>query len=69
MARPGISTKNTEKIRPGLKFWTNWDLSLGQTGLVLFNSTVKPPVCPVCPWDGWGFVLIGFVLLRPPPQN
>ena len=35
---------------------TNWDPSLGQTGLFLFNSTVKSPFCPVCPWDGWGFV-------------
>ena len=35
---------------------TNWDPSLGQTGLSLFNSTVKSPFCPVCPWDGWGFV-------------
>ena len=35
---------------------TNWDPSLGQTGLFLFDSTVKPPFCPVCPWDGWGFV-------------
>ena len=22
----------------------------------LFTSTVKSPFCPVCPWDGWGFV-------------
>ena len=35
---------------------TKWDPSLGQTGLSLFNSTVKSLVCPVCPWDGWGFV-------------
>ena len=35
---------------------TNWDPSLGQTGLSLFNSTVKSPFCPVCPWDRWGFV-------------
>ena len=35
---------------------TKWDPSLGQTGLSLFNSTVKSPFCPVCPWDGWGFV-------------
>ena len=33
---------------------TNWDLSLGQTGLFLFNSTVKSPFCPVCPWTGGG---------------
>ena len=36
---------------------TNWDPSLGQTGRFLLNSTVKSPFCPVCPWDGWGFVL------------
>ena len=36
---------------------TNWDPSLGQTGLFLFDSTVKSPFCPVCPWDVWGFVL------------
>ena len=35
---------------------TNWGPSLGQTGRFLFNSTVKSPFCPVCPWDGWGFV-------------
>ena len=35
---------------------TKWDPSPGQTGLSLFNSTVKSPFCPVCPWDGWGFV-------------
>ena len=35
---------------------TKWDPSLGQTGLSLLNSTVKSPFCPVCPWDGWGFV-------------
>ena len=33
---------------------TNWDPSLGQTGLSLLNSTVRSPFCPVCPWDGWG---------------
>ena len=37
---------------PGIK----WDPSLGQTGLSLFNSTVRSLFCPVCPWDGWGFV-------------
>ena len=36
---------------------TKWDPSLGQTGGFLFNSTVKSPFCPVCPWDGWGIVL------------
>ena len=35
---------------------TKWDPSLGQTGLSLFNSTVKSLFCPVCPWDGWRFV-------------
>ena len=35
---------------------TKLDPSLGQTGLSLFNSTVKSPFCPVCPWDGGGFV-------------
>ena len=35
---------------------TKWDPSLGQTGLSRFSSTVKSPCCPVCPWDGWGFV-------------
>ena len=35
---------------------TNSDPSLGRTGLFLFNSTVKSPVGPVRPWDGWGFV-------------
>ena len=35
---------------------TKWDPSLGQTGLSLFISTVKSLFCPVCPWDGWGFV-------------
>ena len=35
---------------------TKWDPSLGQTGLSLFNSTVKSLFCPVCPWDGRGFV-------------
>ena len=33
---------------------TKWDPSLGQTGLSLFNSTVKSPFCPVCPWTGGG---------------
>ena len=32
---------------------TKCDPSLGQTGLSLFNFTVKSPFCPVCPWDGW----------------
>ena len=40
----------------GPRSGTKWDPSLGQTGLSLFNFTVKSPFCPVCPWDGWGFV-------------
>ena len=35
---------------------TNRDPSQAQTGRCLFTSTVKSPFCPVCPWDGWGFV-------------
>ena len=38
----------------GLLPGTKWDPSLGQTGLSLFNFTVKSPFCPVCPWDGGG---------------
>ena len=34
---------------------TNWDPSLRQTGRFLLNSRAKSP-CPVCPWDGSGFV-------------
>ena len=37
---------------------TKWDPSPGQTGHSLLNSTVKSPFCPVCPWDGWGFVIV-----------
>ena len=56
----GGTVSGTNRNRP----WDKWDLSLGQTGtpslgqtgLSLFNSTVKSPFCPVCPWDGWGFV-------------
>ena len=44
---------------------TKWDPSLGQTGLSLFKSTVKSPFCPVCPWDGWGFVPGTIVPQRP----
>ena len=47
---------------------TNWDPSLGQTGLFLLNSTVKPPFCPVCPWDGWGFVP-GTIAPQGPSEN
>ena len=56
----GGTVSGTNRNRP----WDKWDPSsgqkrdpcLGQTGLSLFNSTVKSPFCPVCPWDGWGFV-------------
>ena len=47
---------------------TKWDPSLGQTGLSLFNSTVKSPFCPVCPWDGWGFVP-GTIVPQGPSEN
>ena len=42
--------------KPGPVPGTNRDPSLGQTGLFLFNPTVKSPFYLVCPWDGWGFV-------------
>ena len=47
---------------------TKWDPPLGQTGLSLFNSTVKSPFCPVCPWDGWGFVP-GTIVPQGPPEK
>ena len=47
---------------------TKWDPSLGQTGLSLLNSTVKSPFCPVCPWDGWGFVP-GTIVPQGPSEN
>ena len=28
----------------------------GTNRLSLFNYTLKSPFCPVCLWDGWGFV-------------
>ena len=43
---------------------TNWDLSL----LFLFDSTVKSPFCPVCHWDGWGFVH-GTIFPQGPPEK
>ena len=56
----GGTVSGTNGTRPRDKMGplpgTKWDPSLGQTGLPLFNSTVKSPFCPVCPWDGWGFV-------------
>ena len=42
--------------KPGPVPGTDRAPSLGQTGRFLFNSTVKSPVCPVCPWDGSRFV-------------
>ena len=47
---------------------TKWDPSLGQTGLSLLSSTVKSPFCPVCPWDGWGFVP-GTIAPQGPPEK
>ena len=57
--------------------WDKRDPSLGQIGtrpwdkpaIFLFNSTVKSPFCPVCPWDGTRavrkmsmcFLFIGFI--------
>ena len=46
---------------------TNWEPS-GQTGRFQFNSTVKSPFCPVCPWDRWGFVPETIVPQRPPDK-
>ena len=55
--RDGVRDKHEPSLgQTGPLPGTNWDPSLGQTGLFLFNSTVKSPFCPVCPWDGWGFV-------------
>ena len=59
----GGTVSGTNRNRPWDKWdpsqvpGTKWDPSLGQTSLSLFNSTVKPPFYPVCPWDRWGFVL------------
>ena len=55
--RDGVRDKQEPSLgQMGPLLGTKWDPSLGQTGLSLFNSTVKSPFCPVCPWDGWGFV-------------
>ena len=55
--RDGVQDKQEPSLgQMGPLPGTKWDPSLGQTGLSLFNSTVKSPFCPVCPWDGWGFV-------------
>ena len=48
---------------------TNQDLSLGQTGNFLFNSTVRSPFCTLKgPWDGWGFVP-GTIVLQGPSEK
>ena len=55
--RDGVRDKQEPSLgQTGPLPGTNWDPSLGQTGLFLLNSTVKAVFCPVCPWDGWGFV-------------
>ena len=55
--RDGVRDKQEPSLgQTGPLPGTYWDLSLGQAGLFLFNSTVESPFCPVCPWDGWGFV-------------
>ena len=53
--RDGVQDKQEPSLgQTGPLPGTNWDPSLGQSGLVLVNSTVKSPFCSVCPWDGWG---------------
>ena len=47
---------------------TNWDPSLGKTGRFLLNSILKLPFCPVCPWDGSGFVP-GTIVLQGPSEK
>ena len=55
----GGTVSGTNRNRP----WDKRDPSSRQIGtcpwdkpaFFLFNS-VKSPFCPVCPWDGWGFV-------------
>ena len=57
----------TNRNRP----WDKWDPSPGQTGTpsqgqtgrFLFNSTVKSPFCPVCPWDGCSYEFFFSVLV------
>ena len=44
------------------------DRLLGQTGRSQFNSTVNSPFCPVCSWDGWGFVQ-GTIVPQGPSEN
>ena len=56
----GGTVSGTNRNRP----WDKWDPSPGQNGTCLgtswpfslSNSTLKLLFCPVCPWDGWGFV-------------
>ena len=53
--RAGVRDKREPSLgQTGPLPGTNWDPSLGQTGLFLFNSTVTSPFCPVCAWDGCG---------------
>ena len=49
------TVSGTNRNRP----WNKRDPSLGQVGTCPLhkpNSTVKSRLCPVCPWDRWGFV-------------
>ena len=62
------TNRNRPRDKLGLLLGTNWDPSLGQTGLFLFNSTLKSPSCPVCPWDRWGFVP-GTIVPQGPPEK
>ena len=68
----GGTVSGTKRNRPWDKWdpspGTKWDPSLGQTDLSLFNSTVKSLFCPVCPWDGWGFVP-GTIVPRGPSEK
>ena len=68
----GGTVSGTNRNRPWDKWepppGKKWDPSLGQTGLSLFNSTVKSPFCPVCPCDGWGFVP-GTIVPQGPSEN
>ena len=61
MARPGISTKNTEKIPPSLKFWT--------PRIYPENTEKIPPKCQKLTvfgifWVFWGYFL-GVPIFRP----
>ena len=58
----GVRDKQEPSLRPtGPVLGTNRRPSLGQTGRFLSNSTAKSPLCPVYPWDGWGFVPVTIV--------